>query len=627
MTLPRFLRRSIRLKITALVVASTFAALLLSAIGLSWYTVRDYGTRKVNDVRTQAAIVARAAAPALSFNDPEEARRDLETLRARPDVEQVALYGADGRLFTSYSRAGDGVAARAGAWAPGHHVQGDYITVVYPIVEDGEVLGTLVLKAHYEVNGRLIAFVLILGAVMAFALIAAVVFSSWLQRAITDPILSLAQAAGSVVERRDFSVRTGRMTDDEIGDLGEAINRMLADLGREIGERRNAEEGLRRADRHKDEFLATLAHELRNPLAAIRTALQVMHMKADDREAQAASRAVIDRQAAQLVRLIDDLMDVSRITTGKLSLRPERVELRRVALAAIESIQPSVQKNGHRLGIQLPPPDVVIHADPARLEQVFLNLLNNAVKFTKSGGTIDFSLEVVDGEMVARVRDSGIGVPADMLESIFDMFTQVDRRLDRPAAGLGVGLSISRFLVELHGGTLRASSAGPDRGTEFTVRLPAQVVQTEAPAAPSDATPPPGRFRILVVDDNADFADSLGLMLRTLGHDVRVEHDGLAGLAAADVFRPDIAMLDIGMPHLDGYELARRLRARPATASCRLVAITGWGQPADRQRSSEAGFDEHIVKPLELDRLRRLLVLLTRGLSPTPTEEKSTTSR
>ena len=655
MVLPRLLQRSIRLKITALVISSTFAALLLSAFAAGYYTVHDYRERKLISVRNQAEIVAHACAPALSFDDTREARRNLELLRSRPGVQQVALYGPDGKLFAAFSPVGEKAAALSPQVA-GHRIEGEYITVVYPIVEDGQHLGTLVLKELYEANRRLQTYMNIVVGVMAVALVAAALLSSWLQRAITDPILRLAQTAGRVIERRDFSVRTGRTTDDEIGVLTDAMNRMLTDLELEIEERRSAEDSLRAADRRKDEFLATLAHELRNPLASIRNSVHLMQLKPNDPEVAAGARAIIDRQVIQLIRLIDDLLDVSRLTTGRLSLRRQSIELRQVALNAIEAVEPSAQARRQRFTYRIPPPGLTIDADPARLEQVFLNLLNNSVKFTQTEGKIDFSLEVVGGEMIARVIDNGPGIPSDMLEGIFEMFTQVDRRLDHEASGLGLGLSLSRTLVELHGGTLKAHSAGQDRGAEFVVRIPVVTEErwasderqdTEGPRPaderqPSEERHPPvdrrpklGRaeppkeadddrpaedfrsetrtaanghpLRILVVDDNVDYADSLGVMLKKLGHEVRVEYDGLAGLAAAESFRPDIALVDLGMPKLDGFELARRLRVLPATASTRLIAVTGWGEAIDRQRGREAGFDEHVVKPLGFDRLIGLL--------------------
>jgi CheY-like chemotaxis protein len=312
-----------------------------------------------------------------------------------------------------------------------------------------------------------------------------------------------------------------------------------------------------------------------------------------------------------MVRLVDDLLEVSRITTGRLALRREVVELRTVATAAIEAVEPITREKGHRLSVELPPKGQTINADPTRLAQVFINLLGNAAKFTDPGGHIDFHVEVKDGEMIGRVRDNGVGINAGMIESIFEMFAQVDRSLERNASGLGVGLSISRKLVELHGGILEAKSEGVGRGAEFTVRMPAGEAEAEEPRTEGVTlkVPDSGEHRplVLVVDDNKDFAMSLGRMVQAMGYEVRVEHDGLAGLAAAEAIHPRIAFLDIGMPKLNGYELARRLRALPATAACVLIAVTGWGQASDRQRAREAGFDEHVVKPLEPDHLQRLL--------------------
>jgi len=440
--------------------------------------------------------------------------------------------------------------------------------------------------------------------------------SAWLQRAVIQPILSVAAAARVVIERRDLSVRAGKTTDDEIGILADAINGMLADLEREMAERHAAEDALRTADRRKDEFLATLAHELRNPLAPIRNALYILRMEGADAQSLAEARAIIDRQVLQMVRLVDDLLEVSRITTGKLRLRRERVELRKVASAALEAIEPIIRDRGHRLEVTLPPPGLTIDADPTRLSQVFLNLLNNAAKFTEPGGRIEFSLEVRNGEMIARVRDDGVGIAPDMIEPIFEMFAQADRSLERTTMGLGVGLSLSRRLMELHGGTIEAKSAGPNRGAEFTVRMPAvgaemsiHSIETAARLPASDGNGRPG---VLVVDDNEDFASSMARMLRARGYQVRVEHDGLAGLAAAEASPPDVAFLDIGMPKLNGYELARRMRSIPATANAILIAVTGWGQDEDRARTEQAGFDGHLVKPIDPGALLSLLASLSR---------------
>jgi signal transduction histidine kinase len=609
MRLPAFLRRSVRRKVTALVVATTLVALVVTAVALIFYNVRDYRETQVAEIRTQAEILGRASAPALAFNDRKEATQDLAMLKARPDVEQAALYAADGSLFASYARSGEAAAFPARAGPLGHVIEGERLTLVYPIVEQGQRLGTVFLETRYALRDRLVAYLVILCAVMAAALAAALLLSAWLQRAVTAPILRVAEAARSVVERRDFSVRAGKTTEDEIGALADAMNRMLADLEREMDERRGAEEALRIVDRRKDEFLATLAHELRNPLAPVRNALYLLQAAGSDAQIQADARAIIDRQVRQMVRLVDDLLDVSRITTGKLALRRERIELRAVGAAALEAVEPMMRERRHQLAVELPPAGLTVNADPTRLAQVFLNLLNNAAKFSHSGGRIAFSLAVRDGEVLARVSDSGVGIAPQMLEEIFEMFVQADRTLERTTSGLGVGLSLSRRLVELHGGTLEARSDGPGKGAEFIARMPALAVEAPARPRPAQAGAARGERarRVLVVDDNRDFADSLASVVRAMGHEVRVEHDGEAGLAAAEAFRPEIAFLDIGMPKLNGYELAKRLRTLPGTAASILVAVTGWGQATDLQRAKDAGFDEHMVKPVEIDRLEALL--------------------
>ena len=475
-------------------------------------------------------------------------------------------------------------------------------------------------RARYGLRDRMLAYLGIVALVMGGALAAALLLSAWLQRALTRPILEVAAAARAVVERRDYSVRAGRSTDDEIGVLADAFNSMLKEvdtrsqalvasnqsLQREMLERIEAEEALRVADRRKDEFLATLAHELRNPLAPIRNALYLMQTSRNDPEITANARAMIERQLHQMVRLVDDLLDVSRISTGKLALRRERVELRSVAQNAVEAVEPLFLARNHTLQVELPPAGVYVNADPTRLAQVFLNLLNNAAKFTDPGGRIDFGLKVECGELVARVRDNGIGIAPEMRDVIFDMFAQADRSLERSTMGLGVGLSLSRRLVELHGGTIEVKSEGVGRGAEFIVRIPVpstdvtrDVQSTRIPIARS------ARHRILLADDNRDFAVSLAALLRNMGNDVRIEHDGAAALATAEEFRPEFAFLDIGLPKLNGFDVARKLRGVNARGI--LVAVTGWGQESDRQLAKDAGFDHYIVKPVDIDNLHAIL--------------------
>jgi two-component system, sensor histidine kinase len=607
-TLVRWIGASVRRKTMAVVIATTVIALLVSAGTMLFYEVRSFRQTHLTDLRTQAEIIGRASGPALAFKDPKAAQQDLLMLRGRPDIELAALYTLDGTLFASYARAGQsGIPERAGP--PGYRIEGDSVTMFHAVTDADEDLGTVFLRSSAGLRERVQDYVLILGSVLALSLAVAWLVSVWLQRAVTGPILNVAGAARQVFERRDFSVRAEKRTEDEIGMLADTLNRMLADLEREMAERREAEGAIRAADRRKDEFLATLAHELRNPLAPIRNALYIMQAARDNPGAVGEARAIIERQLGQMVRLVDDLLDVSRITTGKLNLRREQVDARAVAQSAIEAVEPLARARGHALRVALPPPGVTLDADPTRLAQVFLNLLNNAIKFTDPGGRIDFEVEVAADELVARVRDSGVGIAAEMREEIFEMFAQADRSLERSTMGLGVGLSLARRLVELHGGSISVSSAGPGKGAEFVVRIPVSggsVARADASLQESrslSAKP----HRILLADDNLDFASSFATLLRRMGNEVRVEHDGPAALAAAPEFQPEIAFLDIGLPKLNGFDLARRLRELPATARSRLVAVTGWGQPSDRQLASEAGFDDYMVKPVEIERIQAIL--------------------
>ena len=370
-------------------------------------------------------------------------------------------------------------------------------------------------------------------------------------------------------------------------------------------------EELREGDRHKDEFLATLAHELRNPLAPIRAALQVMRLAPDDPQAIAASETIIDRQVQQMVRLIDDLLDLSRISRGKIELRKERIDLDDALQSAIETSRPLIEEYGHHLAVSLPGEPVPLNADLTRLAQVFLNLLNNAAKYTERGGQIWLSAERRGDTAVVGVRDTGIGIPPQMLPRVFEMFTQVDRSLERAQGGLGIGLTLVQRLVEMHGGSVEAHSEGAGKGSEFVVRLPvAREAAPEGPRQPAEhgATNQVRRtHRILVVDDNQDAANSLAMLLRMKGHDVRTAYDGIEAVDAAATHKPDIVLLDVGLPRLNGFDVARRIREAEDNRNVILVALTGWGHDEDRRRSKEAGFDHHMVKPADPAALDRVL--------------------
>jgi CheY-like chemotaxis protein len=349
-----------------------------------------------------------------------------------------------------------------------------------------------------------------------------------------------------------------------------------------------------------------LAHELRNPLAPVRNGVELLK-QAGGADAVAEVAAMMDRQVSQLIRLVDDLLDVSRISQGKIALRREPVPLERVVRQAVEAARPAIDRLGHELQVDLPPGSVWLDADPARLSQVVSNLLNNACKFTPSSGRIDLSARAEGGQVELRVRDTGIGIPREALAAVFDMFVQVDRSAERSQGGLGLGLTLVKWLVELHGGTVEARSAGPGQGSEFVVRLPA------LPGPPPAAPPaPPGldlsrRLPILVVDDNRDAAHSLARLLRVLHYEVETAHDGPSALAASSAFRPRVVLLDIGMPGMSGYEVARQLRQRCGRGEVLLIALTGYGTEDDRLRSAEAGFDAHLTKPVDLVGLKELL--------------------
>jgi signal transduction histidine kinase/ActR/RegA family two-component response regulator len=352
------------------------------------------------------------------------------------------------------------------------------------------------------------------------------------------------------------------------------------------------------ADRRKDEFLAALAHELRNPLAPIRNSVRLLSLSGATPDVV----AIMARQVNHLVRLVDDLMEVSRLTRGKIAVRKNVVDLATVIDAALEISRPLIEAAGHELKVELPPERVAVEADATRLTQVFSNLLNNAANYTDPGGRISIVAARTGEEVAVTVSDTGIGMSPEVLSTVFDMFAQGSSRNGPAKQGLGIGLTLARTLAELHGGSLTARSDGPGKGSEFTVRMPVSHREPSAPPASVDTMPAVSKSqRILVVDDNRDAANSLGALLELLGADVRVVHDGEAALDAFGAFRPRVTLLDIGMPGMDGYEVARRIRARPDSEGTALIALTGWGQEKDRRRTAEAGFDCHLTKPVDIN--------------------------
>jgi two-component system, sensor histidine kinase len=618
--------RSVRFKVMAVILATTLAALAVSAVALITYEARTYRATALTDAQTQADIIGRTVAVALAFDDPESGKATLALLESRRGIDSAAIYDARGRLFATYVRGNGELQFPALTARPGARVSGDSLQLFHPVVENGELLGTVYLQASFDLVARLQDSMLILGTVMLISLAAAAVVSLRLQRSVTAPVLAVTAVARKVIEERDFTLRARKTTDDEIGLLVDSFNAMLAEIGQrteavettnrqlreETEERRAAEAALREADRRKDEFLAMLAHELRNPLAPMVNALSLLKLDPAGNEAvRQRAEDIIRRQLSHMVRLVDDLLDVSRITTDKLTVHQEPVELGPIVHSAIDTVQPVIEAQEHELTVELPPSPVHLRADAVRLSQVLSNLLNNAARYTPQGGRIALRAGIDGDRIRIEVADDGVGISAEMLPTIFQMFTQGDGSVsaERQQSGLGVGLALSKRLIELHGGTIEAHSTGLGCGSTFVIDLPLLEAPVSAGfkgrALEAGSLTRPNR--ILLVDDNVDFASSLAMLLRELGHEVYVAHDAAQAIDLAREVRLDVAFLDLGLPDVSGYDLARRLHEMPESSHVVLIALSGWGQAPDVQRSREAGFARHLVKPVEIGTIKKTL--------------------
>jgi PAS domain S-box-containing protein len=714
----------LRHKVTALALATTLAALLVSGAALLYNDVRGYQERRLHELRTNAEVLARASAAALAFDDRKEAQAAVDTLKTLPTVSAAALYRASGEPFAVHSEAGFDVPPRAPP--PGSSIDGERIRLAHPIVERGDTVGVLYLDAHYGLRDRVQHYLGILGGALLLALAAAYLLSLWLQRAVMQPILAVADAARNVVEKADYSVRAPRPAEYETRFLADAFNQMLEEIARraaELGESeerfrtiansapvlmwmndesgavfvnkayldfigvdrqvdvrgydwaqyvhpedrdayvdaylqaaresrvfdaefrfrrhdgeyrwmrsvgaprltpagerlgytgctfdvhdaRVAADALRLADRRKDEFLATLAHELRNPLAPLLMSVNLLKRSGSAEPNEVWAREVIERQVRHMSRLLDDLLDVGRIANHKVELRRQRVSLASVIEAAVETSRPLIEKAGHRFELRLPREDVFFEGDPVRLAQVFSNLLNNAARYTNPGGEIGLAADFAAGRLVVTVKDNGMGIAAEDMPHVFEIFAQSKPALHRAQGGLGIGLFLVKSLVQMHGGSVSARSDGPEKGAAFTVTLPASASRV-VDAKEIQSTLKPSALRVLVADDNADAAESLAAVLRVAGHDVRVAGDGQEAVELAASFRPAVALLDIGMPRLNGYEAAQRIRGQDGGRGMLLIAVSGWGQQQDRRRAFEAGFDHHLTKPAQLEDIEVLMV-------------------
>jgi signal transduction histidine kinase len=420
------------------------------------------------------------------------------------------------------------------------------------------------------------------------------------------PLLSALLLAEYAALRAKGEAAVARDASRHANDLAAALEAARVDVQRALRETAELNARLREVDRRKDEFLAMLAHELRNPMAAISSALGIMRLKRDEADAVDRARVIIERQSQQLGRLVDDLLDVARFTQGKIVLRLAPVDVKEIARRAIDTTAPLVTEKGHTLHVKLNPAPVWAMADATRLEQMITNLLTNAAKYTDPQGRIDLEIRDDDGQVLVRVTDSGIGIAPDMLEHVFEPFVQIGPTLERSHGGMGIGLTLVQRLADLHGGRAEVDSV-LGHGSTFSIRIPA-IVDHVGPgeAVPTQSTAPVAR-RVLVVDDNVDSAEMVAELVTAWGHETQLAADGLAAIEIAATFRPDVVFLDIGLPGLDGYEVARRLRAMPATSASRIVAVSGYGTAEDRKKTADAGFDAHLTKPVDLAALERLL--------------------
>ncbi len=897
-------RRSVRGKVMGVVLLTTAIALLVAGTAMLTHDLGVYRQSWASDLATQADILASSTTPALEFDDHDAAERALRALNARPEVLVAALYGANGDLYAHYSRSASDLAPPRVPSRVASSISGERVEVTARLVQNREFLGTLYLRARYDVMGRIKAYVEIFAIVIALSMSVAILLSSTLQHIITAPVATMAAVARQIVERRDYSLRARKTSDDEIGLLVDAFNSMLdevqwraqaleqsnsamreevgtrqlaeaalaranarlestmaaAEIGtwvwdlrrnefsadrnlagllgvadereisgeprlwqryvhpddlqslaaaesvatrtgvlrytefrivrangvvrwmagrgrgqldennvpamlsglliditpqklaeqalrdserlyRAIGESidfgvwvcaadgrniyssesflrltgitqeqcanfgwakslhpadrqgtmqawtecirtgaswyrehlilgadgryhpvlsqgvpirgddgeisgwaginldisrlKQTEDALREADRRKDEFLATLAHELRNPLAPIQHAVKILDTPASDAPQRLWAREVIVRQTQRMALLLDDLLDVSRITSGRLDLKKDYLKLETLVATAIETARPLIESKQQKLELELPREPLELEVDTLRLSQALSNLLTNAAKYTDPGGRIVLIVSLEADELRMTVRDNGIGLSAQTIPHLFEMFSQVESAIDRAEGGLGIGLALVKGLVALHGGSVEASSAGLGRGSEFTIRLPREVISArevlpEAPDVSADDASAL-RCRVLVADDNVDAAQTLAFVLELSGHEVYVAHSGKDALAIGARERPEVAILDIGMPDMTGYETARLARQEAWGRRALLLALTGWGQDEDKEKSKASGFDVHLTKPVDLPELEQLLAafMARRGnvqSTPAPVGSDSTPS-
>jgi signal transduction histidine kinase/ActR/RegA family two-component response regulator len=629
-----FMRMPIRQKLVTMILATSGIVVTLASIG---HFINDYRVARhaaVDELSAHAQLLLDSAKSALSFNDHRVAREVLQTLRNIPEVRSACLYDAEEELFEEYPTGTKVSVCPPTAPPDDRDVQGGRITVSQTLMAGEGRVGSVQMRSDLtEVEQQLRAQVIIISAVLLIALGVATFISAWLQALVSEPIRSLARTATTVSTRGDYSIRAKRATEDELGVLVDAFNGMLdriqmreeelsranEDLRREVAERRRAEQERaellvreREANRLKDEFLATLSHELRTPLNAILGWTRLLRGKALPETAIDPALEKVERNAQMQARLVEDLLEVSRITTGKLRLDMRGFDLVTLARTAVDSIRPTAEARGVIVERDFAVPTMPTVGDPDRLQQVVWNLLSNAVKFTPAGGTVKIALRRVGETDEIEVTDTGVGIDAAFLPSVFDTFRQADASATRAHGGLGLGLSIVRHLVEIHGGAVTAASEGRGRGATFRVTLP---VRSLAPVTPATAPAHPELLArdvlrgtsIVVVDDDRDTRELLESVLAAAGADVRAAGSADEALALCRLAIPDAIVSDIGMPGRDGYSMMEELKSSADLMPRVAVALSAYAAPHDREQSVLAGFQDHLAKPIDPVTLVRTL--------------------
>ena len=622
-----FRRLPIRQKLVTMILATSTIVVTLASVAHFLNDSRVTRRRAVEDLSAHAQLILDSASSALDFDDHKVGSDALHSVQSIEQVGSGCLYDEDQRLFAEYYRTADAV--RCAETAPPDHtsVEGGRITVVESDLTGGRRRGTVLLRSDLSaVEQQLRAQIIILSAVLLIAVGVATVLSAWLQAVVSEPIRALADTASAVSSGGDYSIRASRATEDELGVLVDAFNRMLdriqmreeelsranEELRREVAERRRAEQERaellvreREANRLKDEFLATLSHELRTPLNAILGWTRLLRGKALPTDTIDSALEKVERNAQMQARLVEDLLEVSRITTGKLRLDMRPFDMAVLTRTAVESIRPTAEARGVTIERTAEPSTMPTIGDPDRLQQVVWNLLSNAVKFTPAGGRVTVTARRLGTVDEITVADTGAGIDPAFLPNVFDTFRQADASATRAHGGLGLGLSIVRHLVEVHGGSVTAGSEGLGRGAAFTVRLPvrsATAARSQPSEVPVDALIVRDLLRgvrTVVVDDDVDTRELLASVLTTAGAEVRAAGSADEALALCRVERPEVLVSDIAMPSRDGYSLMEELRASPDMQPGLAIALSAYASSADHSRSAAAGFHEHVAKPVD----------------------------